>query len=225
MELAEAAQRRGAQAQLCFELAATAEPGTALLLAGLHRGQAAVHHDQRHQQHAAQPLALAHSPHPPPHVAPHGAPRPRQPTPASRRAADRLNAGLQSIEAPGALRGAALGLDGDAGEQQQPTAAGDAAGESTRRDGWGRRLAGLAMRVGDLTQPTGEAPGDATWGERAANVLTSLPFALVGWQMHRCGGKGCSAAVGSSWACRPAPCRPALHPPPPHVPPPPAGGA
>lgn len=36
-----------------------------------------------------------------------------------------------------------------------------------------------------MLQPAGEAHGDATWHERTANVLTSLPFLALGWRMHK----------------------------------------
>lgn len=178
-------QQRAAPA-LVFELSAVEASASTLLVRGLHHGQAP-HAEARH--HAAPQVAAARWLNfpPPSHKAqPHAA-------------ADRLNTQLQSLEAPGSLHV----LELDAGKQQQQleqqqgaaaatassssrSSATTAATSTTPESSWGRRLCGLALRVGDMTQPQGEAPGDASWGERTFNVLTSLPFVAVGWHMHRC---------------------------------------
>ncbi|PRW50907.1 hypothetical protein C2E21_5382 [Chlorella sorokiniana] len=149
--------RGGPGPSLCFELAA-AEPAGALLLGSARR--AAPHPQPEHKVGAQQ------------HVAPPAAPRPPQtPQPAPSHDAARLNAQLHALQPPAAPF----------------TSSGNSSSSSTESQaaGWGQRLRGLALRVGDMTQPSGEAPGDATWGERTSNVLTSLPFLALGWHMHR----------------------------------------
>lgn len=186
----------------CFDIAEA--PGSpALLLGGLLQQR---HH--QHQQHAAQPVWL--------HATPSAAAAAGRPL-ASGAAAQRLREGLPSLHAPRSLNSAALGgsdVDEQQPEQQQqrpeerpPHEASGSSGAAERAS-WGRRLRRLAIRVGDLTQPSGEAPGDATWGERAANVLTSLPFLALGLHMHRCGacgGAACGLVQRPAW--RPAGCR------------------
>ncbi|GAB4818340.1 hypothetical protein N2152v2_005386 [Parachlorella kessleri] len=41
----------------------------------------------------------------------------------------------------------------------------------------------LAVRIGSMLQPQGETQCDRTWGERVINVVTSLPFSVVGLHM------------------------------------------
>lgn len=150
-------QRRGAPgAALCFELAA-ADPAGALLL-GTAR-QAAPHPHPEHKPHAQQHGLL-----------PAAARPPQTPQVAPSHDAARLNAQLHALQPPAGPFTSSSSSSAD----QTPAAA-----------GWGQRLRGLALRVGDMTQPSGEAPGDGSWGERTANVLTSLPFLALGWHMHR----------------------------------------
>lgn len=156
-----------------------AEAGSAaLVLTQLQRGQAGGAHTHRQVQGAATPAAHSALPHLHPPPAP--AHRRLQQQQIAAGTAGQLNAQLQALEAPsGALRSAVLGED-----------AGAAAPSSSGRDAVaprrvGRRLHGLVLRVGDMLQPQGEAPGDATWHERTANVLTSLPFSLLGLHMYK----------------------------------------
>jgi hypothetical protein len=108
------------------------------------------------------------------------------PTPAAQQSprdgsAAQLNQQLGSLEAGDSLRRTVLGLGNDgtsggtAGHLPSPAA------QAGQRVG----LGSMVLRVGDMLQPQGEAHGDATLGERAANVLTSLPFLALGWHMHR----------------------------------------
>lgn len=150
-------QRRGPPgATLCFELAA-ADPAGALLL-GTAR-QAAPHPHPEHKAHAQQHGRL-----------PAAARPPQTPQVAPSHDAARLNAQLHALQPPAGPFTSSSSSSAD----QTPAAA-----------GWGQRLRGLVLRVGDMTQPSGEAPGDGSWGERTANVLTSLPFLALGWHMHR----------------------------------------
>ena len=43
----------------------------------------------------------------------------------------------------------------------------------------------LAVRIGSMLQLQGETQCDRTWGERVINVVTSLPFSIVGLHMLR----------------------------------------
>ena len=187
--MADGAQR--AAARLLFELSEqpSARP---LLVRTLHMHPPA-HGEQRHQ-HAAAPQAAQHPAAPPP-----GALRqPRPPAPPSTSAA-RLGRQLPTLQAPARLRvlddgpqaeaeQAAAQCGGSGGDGSSTSAAANAAEQQQQRQqrGWARRVRGLALRVADATQPSGDAPGDATWGERTANVLTSLPFLALGWHMQRC---------------------------------------
>lgn len=149
-------------AALCFELAA--EPAASALLVGQLR-RAALQHPSDHRPHSQQ--HQQHAPHPPP-------PASRRPQPPPSHDAARLASQLHAIQSPAVV----CGSSGGSGADAQAAAAAQA-------EGWGARLRGLAMRVGDMTQPNGDAPGDATWGERTADVLTSLPFLALGWHMYR----------------------------------------
>ena len=151
---------RGRPGALVFELAAADPTAGALLLGTLRRAA---------PQHASE-----HRPHPQPHqqhVAPAPPPASRRPQPPSHDAA-RLASQLHAIQPPAVARGSGSSADAQAAAAEQA-------------EGWGARLRGLALRVGDMTQPSGDAPGDATWGERTADVLTSLPFLALGWHMYR----------------------------------------
>lgn len=169
-----ALQQRGGVAgpALAFELAA-ADPAGALLLGTARRATSPTHPEQ-HKAHGQQHGALPAAPRPP--QTPHAAPS---------HDAARLNAQLRAIQPPAAPL--PISSSSSSGEAGSPAAA-----------GWGQRLRGLALRVGDMTQPSGEAPGDATWGERTTNVLTSLPFLALGWHMHRWVGAASLAAAGCS---------------------------
>jgi hypothetical protein len=48
----------------------------------------------------------------------------------------------------------------------------------------------LAVRIGSVLQPQGETQCDRTLVERAINIVTSLPFSLVGLHMLRWAGDG-----------------------------------
>ncbi|EFN56739.1 hypothetical protein CHLNCDRAFT_144168 [Chlorella variabilis] len=175
----------GSRAAFIFDLGEATPGANALLLANLQRHQQTAQMSV-HQQHAAHHPSCPHAPPPPalagagvappPHVRQHGA-------------AARLNSQLQSLEAQGSLGGTATGPEAAADQGSQPPQQGsqpELAAAATATDASLRsRLAGFALRVGDMLQPQGEAPGDATWGERTANVLTSLPFLALGLHMHR----------------------------------------
>lgn len=165
-------QRRGGGPGPVFELA-SADPAGALLLLGTAR-PAAPHPQSEHKAPAQHHGALPAAQRPP---------RTQLVTPSHDAA--RLERGLHAIQPPAAPF-TSSGSSSSAADA--PAAA---------AQGWGQQLRGLALRVGDMTQPSGEAPGDASWGERTANVLTSLPFLALGWHMHRwvlhvAGGRGCS---------------------------------
>jgi hypothetical protein len=178
-QLALAGSPAGGRAALVFDIA-DAAGGNLLLLSHVH-------------QRSAQTVALAHSqqaahacPHLPPCAAAGAGATPLPSPPPHQQhqqqqvgSAAWLNEQLGSIEARGAM-----------GEQALSRNASDAA--ALRSDQPLRqRLAGLAIRVGDMLQPKGEALGDSTWAERTANVLTSLPFVALGWHMHRWVDWGC----------------------------------
>lgn len=153
-------QRRGGGPGPVFELA-SADPAGALLLLGTAR-PAAPHPQSEHKAPAQHHGALPAAQRPP---------RTQLVTPSHDAA--RLERGLHAIQPPAAPF-TSSGSSSSAADA--PAAA---------AQGWGQQLRGLALRVGDMTQPSGEAPGDASWGERTANVLTSLPFLALGWHMHR----------------------------------------
>lgn len=96
--------------------------------------------------------------------------------------AARLNAQLAGAApaAPPTLRQAVLSEASPTADAGAPTE-----GALTAPAGLRQRLGGMVLRVGDMLQPAGEAHGDATWHERTANVLTSLPFLALGWRMHK----------------------------------------
>lgn len=53
----------------------------------------------------------------------------------------------------------------------------------------------LVMRVGSALQPQGDSGNDTTLGERVINILTSVPFSLVGLHMLRCAVYTCRGCI------------------------------
>lgn len=197
---------RAALAHSVFELCSAEAPSALALLS---RPQ-----HQRHHQTAcphSQTSALATGAASAPRTVSPLQPPPRQPQPRQLQEqqqaqqltqgqhgsgdAARLNAQLAGspLAAPPTLRQSVLGA-----EAASAAGACVPGGALPVPAGLRQRLGGVVLRVGDMLQPSGEAPGDATWHERTANVLTSLPFLALGWRMHRWEGTHCAQLHGAA---------------------------